>query len=187
MAENGRVGDRHDGVLLPGDDTEIPLHSDTSGSIIIILNSELPGSIVFSVRTPTGQVVDPASAAGLGVGYITYSEGEGQVVQSYHFSAADQGDYTALLVGTRANGAPWGTCPEIEEGVIDEGDTDGDAEEPAGTVLAGEAGTLMVSTGEGVLHIDELQAAGGKRLTCREFLNARSLPPGTRLRAAEEG
>ena len=61
----------------------------------------------------------------------------------------------------------------------------GTADEVAGTVLASEAGTLRVSAGHGILQIDEVQPAGGKRMNVREFLNARHLPPGVSLGGAK--
>jgi methionyl-tRNA formyltransferase len=49
-----------------------------------------------------------------------------------------------------------------------------------GTVLdAGEA--LHVACGSGALAIDELQAAGGRRMSAGEFLRGRRIAPGTRL------
>ena len=56
--------------------------------------------------------------------------------------------------------------------------------EPPGTVIASPGDALRISTGRGILQVDELQAAGGKRMTAREFLNARHVPKGTTLSPA---
>jgi len=42
-------------------------------------------------------------------------------------------------------------------------------------------GTLVVACGEGALSIQELQRAGGKRLSAADFLRGRSLAPGSRF------
>lgn len=52
--------------------------------------------------------------------------------------------------------------------------------QPAGTVLAEAPAGIDVATGDGVLRILRLQAPGGKVLSARDFLNARTLA-GTRL------
>jgi methionyl-tRNA formyltransferase len=50
-----------------------------------------------------------------------------------------------------------------------------------GTVLDGGEGRLLVACGEGALELLELQAAGGKRLPARQFLQGRTLAAGTVL------
>jgi methionyl-tRNA formyltransferase len=50
-----------------------------------------------------------------------------------------------------------------------------------GTVLAANAGGIQVACGEGELVITELQRAGGKRLTAREFLAGTPIRAGDRL------
>jgi len=50
-----------------------------------------------------------------------------------------------------------------------------------GTVVATDATGIHVQTGEGVLCITRLQAAGGRVLTAREFLNGTPLQPGDSL------
>lgn len=50
-----------------------------------------------------------------------------------------------------------------------------------GTVLAADAGGLVVATGDGALCITRLQRPGGRRIDAREFLAAVPVPPGTVL------
>ncbi len=91
-------GDVYSGVLEAGDTGIFPLISDTSESIIIILNSELPGGIGFSIITPSGQMVDPPAAGALDdVDYQTYGDGEGHEVQAYKFEPCVVGTYLAQL------------------------------------------------------------------------------------------
>jgi hypothetical protein len=86
------------GILPEAASAGLDLLSDTSGSIIIILNNELPGTLDFRVRTPAGQVIDPALAGALpGVDYHTFGDGEGHQVQSYQFDTGATGYYTALI------------------------------------------------------------------------------------------
>jgi methionyl-tRNA formyltransferase len=49
-----------------------------------------------------------------------------------------------------------------------------------GSVI-GATGELTIACGSGALRIDELQRAGGRRLTSRDFLRGRPLSAGTRL------
>ena len=53
-----------------------------------------------------------------------------------------------------------------------------------GTVLDAGEGRLLVACGEGALELLELQAAGGKRLAARQFLQGRPIAAGTVLPAA---
>ena len=55
-----------------------------------------------------------------------------------------------------------------------------DVREP-GSIIAVEKGRIVVSCGQGALALMELQRAGGKRLTAREFLQGVSLQAGDRL------
>jgi len=52
-----------------------------------------------------------------------------------------------------------------------------------GSVLAADAGALVVATGEGALAIHELQPAGGKRLTASAYIAGRGRLAGARLGA----
>jgi methionyl-tRNA formyltransferase len=47
-----------------------------------------------------------------------------------------------------------------------------------GSVLAAGADGILVACGEGVLRLDELQKAGGRRVSAAHFLSGHSLPPG---------
>ena len=53
--------------------------------------------------------------------------------------------------------------------------------EPPGTVLKGFPDELRVATGEGVLSIQEIQGASGKRMAIKDFLRGHKIPPGTVL------
>ncbi|HUX30760.1 MAG TPA: methionyl-tRNA formyltransferase [Thiobacillus sp.] len=53
----------------------------------------------------------------------------------------------------------------------------------AGTVLLAEADRLLVACGSGALALQEIQPAGGKRMTAAAFLAGRSLPAGARFGA----
>ena len=96
--------DIYAGILEPGAVGALPLVSDTSESIIILLNSELPGGIQFNVETPSGVLVDPPAAGALqGIDYQTYGDGEGHEVQAYKFAPGEIGSYTALLSNPAEN------------------------------------------------------------------------------------
>ena len=53
--------------------------------------------------------------------------------------------------------------------------------ESPGTVLKGFPDELRVATGEGVLSIQEIQGASGKRMAIKDFLRGHKIPPGTVL------
>ena len=53
----------------------------------------------------------------------------------------------------------------------------------AGTVLLAEADRLLVACGSGALALQEIQPAGGKRMTAAAFLAGRPLPAGTHFGA----
>lgn len=90
------TGNVYDGTLQPGDEGRLSLVSDTSGSVIIIFNTE-PGGALFLLITPSDETISPANAAALGIAYFTYADGEGQIVQGYSFPAAEIGTYTAVI------------------------------------------------------------------------------------------
>jgi hypothetical protein len=84
--------------ILTQTTTELPLYSDTTGSVIIIFNSMLPGSIDFKVETPGGATIDPAHAnPAAGVAYQAFTDGEGHQIQSYSFDPGEVGTYTAVI------------------------------------------------------------------------------------------
>lgn len=94
------AGNIYEGVLPSGDSTTLPLQTDTSGGVIIILNTDESGSVFFSLRTPSGQTVDPSNAALVGAEYLSYADGEGSLVQAYRFTSADAGTWQVLLENT---------------------------------------------------------------------------------------
>ena len=88
-------------LLIESSSDAVDLFSDTTGSVIIILNTQLPGSLDFQVREPDGTVVSPASSGAIpGVEYLTLGDGEGHQVQSYRFDPGQVGTYTALIQNT---------------------------------------------------------------------------------------
>ncbi len=98
------LGTFFSGVLEPGLTADLILLSDTSDSIIVIFNAKLPGGVNFSLITPTGDVITPATSAGFpGVEYQTYSDGEGHQVQLYELSSASPGTYRSLLENPAEN------------------------------------------------------------------------------------
>jgi len=58
----------------------------------------------------------------------------------------------------------------------------GDAKAPPGTVLESEDDRLLVATGKGMVTIEELQGASGKRLFIKNFLMGHPIPSGTRFK-----
>ena len=52
---------------------------------------------------------------------------------------------------------------------------------PPGTVIRADAQGIAVATGEGALLLTEIQLPGSRIMSAGDFLNARSLPPGTLL------
>ncbi|WP_039011613.1 methionyl-tRNA formyltransferase [Cupriavidus sp. IDO] len=53
---------------------------------------------------------------------------------------------------------------------------------PAGTVLASDAGGVIIACGDGsALQVTELQKPGGRRQPAQQFLQGMPLPPGTRF------
>ena len=53
--------------------------------------------------------------------------------------------------------------------------------EPPGTVLKGFPDELRIATADGVLSVQEIQGASGKRLSIKEFLRGNKIPPGSVL------
>jgi methionyl-tRNA formyltransferase len=53
--------------------------------------------------------------------------------------------------------------------------------QPPGTVIKGFPDELRVATGEGVLSIQEIQGASGKRMAIKDFLKGHRIPAGTVL------
>ena len=94
----GKVGQ---GELAPGDAREIPFVSDTSGSIIIILNSEDKGPLNFQLRTPGMDIEDEGinseNAAELGFIYEAYNDGEGTNVIYFKTGSGEHGTYLGKL------------------------------------------------------------------------------------------
>ncbi|MFJ4290236.1 methionyl-tRNA formyltransferase [Cupriavidus sp. NPDC089707] len=57
----------------------------------------------------------------------------------------------------------------------------GNLPHPPGTVLAADAGGIIIACGDGsALQVTELQKPGGRRQPAQQFLQAMPLPPGTR-------
>ena len=94
----GKVGQ---GELAPGDAREIPFVSDTSGSIIIILNSEDKGPLNFQLRTPGMDIEDEGitgeNAAERGFVYESYNDGEGTNVIYFKTGSGEHGAYLGKL------------------------------------------------------------------------------------------
>ena len=94
----GKVGQ---GELAPGDAREIPFVSDTSGSIIIILNSEDKGPLNFQLRTPGMDIEDEGitgeNAAERGFVYESYNDGEGTNVIYFKTGSGEHGTYLGKL------------------------------------------------------------------------------------------
>ena len=91
-------GSSYASILSTGTTDSLDLFSDTTGSVIIILNTEVPGILDFQVETPSGAIVDPPSAGALpGVEYRTWGDGEGHQLQSYEFDQGLVGTYRALI------------------------------------------------------------------------------------------
>ncbi len=98
-------GEVYSSVLAANSGGELQLLSDTSGSIIVILNNELPGDLNFRMRTPAGVTVDPSAADALpDVSYLSFTDGEGHRVQAYTFDAGEQGTYTAIVQNASGTG-----------------------------------------------------------------------------------
>jgi methionyl-tRNA formyltransferase len=55
---------------------------------------------------------------------------------------------------------------------------------PAGTVIEATPRSLLVACGEGALEVEELQPAGGRRMTAASFLAGRGIDKGRRLGVA---
>jgi len=89
--------------IVPGGSDRYFFASDTSGSIIIILNSEDEGSLEFTVTLPSGDIVDGPEAANHNGSYVSYNDGEGNIIQTYKFTAAEPGDYEASIENPPGN------------------------------------------------------------------------------------
>src|SRR5690606_29973248 len=96
------TGSIYDGILPPEDVTDLPLQVDTSGGVIIILDTVELGSIFFALRSPAGDEIDPSNAPIFGAEYLTYADGEGRLIQAYRFASAAIGTWTASLANTSA-------------------------------------------------------------------------------------
>ena len=94
----GKVGQ---GEIVPGGGRQIPFASDTSGSIIIILNSEDKGPLEFRLRTPSmgieEQEITGENAAEFGFIYESYNDGEGTNVQFFKTGAGELGTYIGKI------------------------------------------------------------------------------------------
>ncbi len=94
----GKVGQ---GEIVPGGGRQIPFASDTSGSIIIILNSEDKGPLEFRLRTPSMGEEEPEitgeNAAEYGFIYESYNDGEGTNVQFFKTGAGEFGTYIGKI------------------------------------------------------------------------------------------
>jgi len=92
-------GELYASLLAADSSYTLKLYSDTTGSVIIILNNELPGIIDFQVEEPDGDLITPASAGALpGIRYESFGDGEGHQIQAYVFEEGQIGDYTAYMV-----------------------------------------------------------------------------------------
>lgn len=91
------------GDIGPGDEGSYFFSSDTSGSIIIILNAEDEGSLDFTVVTPDGTFVDSANAGNHNAVYVSYNDGEGNLVQTYKFLAGQVGSYEVAISSDTEN------------------------------------------------------------------------------------
>jgi methionyl-tRNA formyltransferase len=56
-----------------------------------------------------------------------------------------------------------------------------------GTVLAADAGGIVIACGSGALRVIELQKSGGKRLSAADLLRGFSITPGARFDGAHQG
>ncbi len=92
------LGTFYSGFLEPGRTAELLMLSDTSESIIVILNIGVPGGLEFDVHDPGPEViVHTPSNPGEGVEYQSFLDGEGHQVQLYDFASGEVGVYTAVL------------------------------------------------------------------------------------------
>lgn len=91
-------GQGYDSVILISTSQSLDLLSDTTGSIIIILNNRLPGQLQFKIETPSGSTIDSTNAGPLpNVEYLSHEDDEGNLVQAYEFTGSEVGVYHALL------------------------------------------------------------------------------------------
>jgi hypothetical protein len=129
------IGTVYTGVLQSGDQGLFALLSDTSGSIIIILSTKQPGSLQFSVVDPAGSSINPANAGGFGVEYLSLSDGEGQLLQTYKFASGQSGVYLAHLENPAAGGVAVEYSLEIylESAITMEAELDPPEVEPSGS------------------------------------------------------
>ena len=100
----GKVGQ---GELAPGGSRQLPFVSDTSGSIIIILNSTDSGTLNFQLRTPgmdnDAEGINGENAAEHGFVYESYNDGEGTNVQYFKTNSGEHGIYLGKLDNPAAN------------------------------------------------------------------------------------
>lgn len=102
------TGSTYVGVLEPGSTGILPLVSDTSESIIIILNTDLPGGIRLQIELPSGRTVEPADAGALDfVEYQTYGDGEGHDIQVFRFAPCETGIYLARITNPNGFSIPY--------------------------------------------------------------------------------
>ncbi len=139
-------GELYVSVLTETTGDILELYSDTTGSVIIILNNELPGSIDFSVEIPDGTMVDPASAGALpGVSYYTFGDGEGHQIQAYEFESGQIGTYTAYI----ENPSLFWSVPYSIQIFLD-----------SNVLLSGNLDPTEVAIGEPVILTAELESDG---------------------------
>jgi len=186
------AGDLVTGITLmqmdPGLDTGPILHAesiqihpaDTTGTLTLRL-AELGARLVVTALDEAAgaawlPVPQPAEAA-------TYARKIDKREAWLDWSAPAE----VLARRVRAFDPDPGACTGIDDAVVKIWSARACPRLPAaqpGTVLAADADGIRVACGQGLVLIDQLQRAGGRRLGAREFLAGWPIRAGARLRAA---
>ncbi|MDE6059022.1 MAG: methionyl-tRNA formyltransferase [Clostridia bacterium] len=110
-------------------------------------------------------------------------QGEGFVCKKVHHTEVDFSrsakEVCSLILGLSSAPLSYATVGGLTLNFFFAQAVDYEGAEPFGTVLSASPKTgLVIKCGEGAVKIEELQAAGGKRMLARDFLNGRKIQEG---------
>jgi methionyl-tRNA formyltransferase len=166
------------GPMLAAQQVDIAA-DDTAGALMQRLAVLGAGMLVDALARPGTWVARPQPAEG-----VTYARKIDK-----REAWLDWTQPAALLSRrVRAFDPEPGACGRLDGAVIKVWSAQAVARDPGaapGTVLASDAAALEVACGNGVLRIEQLQRAGGRRMPARAFLAGHPVRPGACWQAAD--
>ncbi len=159
----------------------------------ILLKAELPiektdtcGTLSEKLSALGAELIVEALGMITSGGYTLQKQGEGFTCKKVRHVAVDFSrtakEVSALIRGLSPAPLAYGKLGEITLNFFMVDDIPHEGDEPYGTVLAASAKEgLIVKCGVGAVKITELQPAGGKRMSARDFCNGRKIEKGQRF------